>query len=156
MTTTLHLSLTVCLALATCATAAEHGLIENGGFEREAGGMPIGWQQQWGETDSIRWVDDVAHSGDHAVKLTGNACLSSPPLPNTGDVISVSGWLKLDNMTLGNRPWFKASIVVGKLDSELNQVGHHDVIRALGTSGARREFGPMRGWMVDEHLPGRS
>ncbi|MBT3376533.1 MAG: hypothetical protein HOJ57_37765 [Lentisphaerae bacterium] len=134
MRTLLLPALTAYVSLAVCATAADHGLLENGGFERETGGSPIGWQQQWGEPDSTQWIDDVVHSGNHAVTFTGNACLSSDPLPNTGDVITVSGWLKLDAMTIGKRPWFKASIVIGKLDSELKQVGHHDVIRALGTS----------------------
>ena len=123
------------LAMSMLAQAApNHGLLENGGFEREAGGMPIGWHREWGKPASVAWVDDVVHAGDHAMKITGNTCLASDPLPNTGEIITVSGWLKTNQMTLGKRAWFKASIVVTKLDAKLKGTGHHDVIRLLGTN----------------------
>lgn len=112
----------------------EEGILENGGFEREAGGRPIGWEQMWGKADSVCWTGDVAHGGGHAVRLTGNTCLSSALLPNTGDLITVTGWLKLEEMTLGNRPWNKATILVSKLDADLHSVGHVDIARELGTS----------------------
>ena len=127
-------SLITVLTLTACVTAAENGLLENGGFEREAGGKPIGWQQLWGKPESVRWSGDVVHSGDRAVRLTASACLGSDPLPNTGDVVTVSGWLKLENLTRGSKPWYKASIVVSKLDADLKSVGHQDVIRVTGTS----------------------
>jgi xylan 1,4-beta-xylosidase len=112
----------------------DHGLLENGGFEREAGGSPIGWHRLWGKEGSISWVNDVVHGGDHAIKFTGNACLASDMLPNTGAVITVSGWLKVDRMTVGIKPYLKAAIVVGKLDAEGRETGHHDVVRILDTS----------------------
>lgn len=114
--------------------APDHGLLENGGFEREAGGMPIGWQSLWGKEGSVTWVNDVVHSGDHAVKLTSNACFASDPLPNTGEVITVSGWLKTDSMTVGKKPYLKASIVVLKLDANRKATAHHDIARILGTT----------------------
>jgi xylan 1,4-beta-xylosidase len=123
------------LLMSTLSQAApDHGLLPNGGFEREAGGNPIGWQSLWGKDGSVTWVNDVVHAGEHAVRLTGNACYASDPLPNTGDVITVSGWLKTENMTLGKKPWLKASIVVLKLDANRKATAHHDIARILGTT----------------------
>jgi xylan 1,4-beta-xylosidase len=112
----------------------DHGLLDNGGFEREAGGMPIGWQRLWGKDGSVEWVGDTVHAGDHAVKLTANACLASDPLPNRGEIITVSGWLKTDRMTVGKKPYLKASIVVLKLDANMKATAHHDIVRIVGTS----------------------
>ncbi len=122
------------LMLNLCHAAPDHGLLDNGGFEREAGGMPVGWQRLWGDAASVAWVSDVVHAGDHAIKLTGNACFASDPLPNTGEVITVSGWLKTEGMTVGKKPYLKASIVVLKLDANRKPTAHHDIARIDGTT----------------------
>ena len=112
----------------------DHGLLGNGGFEREAGGSPVGWRRLWGKEESVAWADDAIHGGNHAVRLTGNACLASDPLPNTGEVLTVSGWLKTDRMTVGIRPWMMAAIVVHSLDANRKPTAHHDVARIEGTT----------------------
>ena len=127
-----------CLAALLClgATPARGaGLMLNPGFEREAAGFPIEWSFAWGHRANCTWVSDVAHTGEHSLKLTGPVCVQSPAFPYDGEVITVSGWLKLERLAKAKDTpgWFTAGIIVISLNKDRKPNGHKDLARKKGT-----------------------
>jgi len=107
----------------------------NPGFEREAAGFPIEWSLAWGKRANCTWANDAARTGEHSLKLTGAVCVQSPAFPYDGEVITVSGWLKLDRLAKAKDTprWFTAGIVVISLDKDRKPNGHKDLVRKVGT-----------------------
>ena len=110
-------------------------LMLNPGFEIEAGRWPTEWSVAWGDRKHFEWASDYVRSGTHSLKFTGTGCVESPAYPYNGEVITVSGWLKLDSVVqTGKAPrWRRVGIQLGSLDANRKPNGHKTLVLALGT-----------------------
>ena len=115
-------------------------LMLNSGFEVQAGGWPIDWSIAWGKRSHMAWATDFVHSGTHSLKFTGPGCVQSPAYPYHGEIITVSGWMKLERLAQSHeaKRWYRAGIQVLSLDKSRKPNGHKDLMLTLGTQDWKR------------------
>ncbi|NOY79675.1 MAG: hypothetical protein GXP31_01590 [Kiritimatiellaeota bacterium] len=134
--------------LAVCGVVSLRGgeprfLLKNPGFETPARSGRRAWKTLWGQPENGRVVTGGAHTGKHSLLLNGRVCVGSPVLDNPGGLISVSGWIRTESLSRGERPWDAASLTVAQLDRGRTAIGYVDIGLIAGThpwSRFSREF----------------
>lgn len=104
---------------------AEVNQLPNGDFEQRT----LGWYG-WGGT-----VSDTAHTGKYGIQvINGFAKWSGAhqilPLPDSIEMVELSGWIKTNNVTGGKETWEKARITLDFVDDQEKLVG--DYVDAVG------------------------
>ncbi len=110
-------------------------LLDNGGFEAWDDRALPGWRGTLDER--CRLDDTTVIEGRRSLRLSRPGGMTSDLVPYTGGRVMVSGWMKTDNITRGEKPWHKASIQVISYNAAREPVGHTDLALIDGTQDWR-------------------
>ncbi|MBN1601840.1 MAG: hypothetical protein JW915_09535 [Chitinispirillaceae bacterium] len=128
----MHRLLFTIVSLLSVSATADVNILPNGDFEQRT----LGWYGWGGQ------VSDTAHSGKHGIQVINHVAKWTGahqilPLPDSIEVVELSGWIKTNTVTGGKEIWEKARITLEFLDAQEKMVGNYpDAVGQVdGTTG---------------------